>query len=130
MFETLGAHYDELKILNLIVDRNERRRDLNAGQKAMVALALEPMFAAAQPTGRPKDDGSEAARSRKVKETVADLRQQNVWVEPTARERESAARAAKVVGASGRAVLLVSGWVGVGSGWCGRALGWGSVGVY
>jgi protein gp37 len=105
VFETLGAHYDELKILNLIVDRNERRRDLNAGQKALVALALEPMFAAAQPKGRPKDDGSETARSRNVTETLADLRAENEWVEPRARrESWSSERAARVVGASGRAV--------------------------
>jgi protein gp37 len=46
-FETLGSDYDELAILNLIVDRNERRRDLNPGQKAGVALELKPMFAKA-----------------------------------------------------------------------------------
>lgn len=104
VFETLGAHYDELKILNLIVDRNERRRDLNAGQKAMVALALEPMFAKAAKAGRPIGN----AASPKVTDsenTPADLRELSEWVEPRARhDRESAARAAKVVGASGRAV--------------------------
>jgi protein gp37 len=78
---------------------------MNAGQKAMVALALEPMFAAAAPKGRPKADVSEAAQARRVTEKVADLRQQNVWVEPEApRERKSSERAAKAVGASGRAV--------------------------
>lgn len=107
VFEALGAHYDELKILNLIVDRNERRRDLNAGQRAMVALALEPMFAAAA-------KAEEAARKierpsnqyiAQSSATVADLPPQNIWVEPQEpAERKSRERAAKAVGASGRAV--------------------------
>lgn len=107
VFETLGAHYDELMILNLIVDRNERRRDMNAGQKAMVALALEPMFAKA---ARAK----EAARKittpanqhvTQSSATLADLRESGEWVEPQARRDQwSSERAAKVVGASGRAV--------------------------
>ena len=47
VFEALGAYYTETKLLEFIVDRNERRRDLNPGQRAMVALALEPMYAEA-----------------------------------------------------------------------------------
>jgi len=107
VFETLGAHYDELKILNLIVDRNERRRDMNAGQKAMVALALEPMFADAI---RVKETARKLATpaSRQDTEsnaTLADLRESGEWTEPRARrEQWSSERAAKVVGASGRAV--------------------------
>jgi protein gp37 len=46
-FDTLDAHCTELTILELIVDRNERRRDMNPGQRAGVALALKPMFAEA-----------------------------------------------------------------------------------
>ncbi|MEV8477862.1 DUF5131 family protein [Streptomyces sp. NPDC051173] len=104
VFEMLGSHYDELKILNLIVDRNERRRDMNAGQKAMVALTLEPMFAKAAKAGRPIGNAVNTTATVREK-TPADLREANEWVEPRARHaRESAARAAKVVGASGRAV--------------------------
>lgn len=104
VYETLGSHYDELMTLNLIVDRNERRRDLNAGQKAMVALALEPMFAKAAKAGRPIGSTTNTTTTDSEK-TPADLREAGEWVEPRARhERESAARAAKVVGASGRAV--------------------------
>lgn len=107
VFETLGSHYDELKILNLIVDRNERRRDMNAGQKAMVALALEPMFAKAAKEAQ-REAGRQTAEKVNAQVTaptvVADLRQAEVWVEPAARERKSTERAAKAVGASGRAV--------------------------
>ncbi|WP_367138961.1 MULTISPECIES: DUF5131 family protein [Streptomyces] len=108
VFETLGAHYDGLAILNLIVDRNERRRDMNAGQKAMVALALEPMFAAAAKTAQ-REAGRRTAEKVNAQVTgstvVADLPPQNVWAEPQTRdERKSRERAAQVVGASGRAV--------------------------
>jgi protein gp37/ParB-like chromosome segregation protein Spo0J len=111
VFETLGAHYDELKILNLIVDRNERRRDLNAGQKAMVALALEPMFTAAAKAAEAErksaavGDHSARVGNSASTSTLADLRESNEWVEPQARRDQwSSERAAKVVGASGRAV--------------------------
>lgn len=106
VFEMLGAHYDELKILNLIVDRNERRRDMNAGQKAFVALALEPMFAdalkAKEAERKTAAVGDNSARRGNAPSTStpADLRESS----PSRHERESAAKAAKVVGASGRAV--------------------------
>lgn len=107
VFETLGAHYDELMILNLIVDRNERRRDMNAGQKAFVALALEPMFAKA---ARAKEVARKIATPAnqhvtQSSATLAALRESGEWVEPQARrEQWSSEQAAKVVGASGRAV--------------------------
>lgn len=96
VFEALGSHYDELKILNLIVDRNERRRDLNAGQKAMVALALEPMFAEAARSGRPIGNGT--------KRSVADGEKTHADLHESPWERQSVTKAAKIVGASGRAV--------------------------
>lgn len=120
VFETLPQRYTEPMLLDLIVSKNLARRQLNAGQRALMALEYERHYAATSPTGRPKDDGSEAAQSRKVKETVADLpqfpspsvtsaaadqRHENVWVEPQgAHERKSRERAARAVGASGRAV--------------------------
>lgn len=105
VYERLGAHYTEPMILDLIVSKNMARRQLNAGQRALMALEYERYYAAAQPKGRPKDDGSEGAQSRKVKETSADLRTAGEWVEPQARRQQrSDERAAKVVGASGRAV--------------------------
>lgn len=86
----LGSHYSEKQILDFIVSANIRRRQLNPGQKAMVALELEPMYTAA---------AKEKERQRKSGEaTVADLRQSSE------REAKSVEQAAKVVGASGRGV--------------------------
>lgn len=99
VFEALPERYTEPMVLDLIVSKNLARRQLNAGQKALMALEYERFYAAAQPKGRPKDDGSDEAVARKsqgVKETVADL--------PPADERKSRERAARVVGTSGRAV--------------------------
>lgn len=85
----LGAHYTEKNILDYIVSANIKRRHLNPGQKAMVALALEPMYAAANPVGRPRKDDQK---------TPADLQEIPRY------QRESATQAAKATGASGRAV--------------------------
>jgi len=101
---------------DLIVSKNLARRQLNTGQRALMALEYERYYAAAQAKGRPKDNGSDAARSRKVKETPADLpepvaigpspgaKHHLVGLERDRRARESSERAATVVGASGRAV--------------------------
>lgn len=108
VFETLPEHYTEPMILDLIVSKNLARRQLNAGQKALMALEYEKHYAEAA-----KESQREAARQTAAKVNAqvtgsmlpADLREAGEWVEPRARhERESAAKAAKVVGASGRAV--------------------------
>ncbi len=85
-------------ILDLIVSKNMARRQLNPGQRALMALEYERFYAEATKVGRPIGNPaqSEVAES---KETVADLRPS-----PEVRERKSSERAAKVVGASGRAV--------------------------
>lgn len=109
VFETLGSHYTDMKVLEFIVDRNERRRDLNPGQKAMVALALEPMFAeAAKEEQRKAALAATAARVQSARPTlVADLRQASPGLDtpkPPAAERKATVMAARAVGASGRAV--------------------------
>ena len=109
VFETLPERYTEPLILDLIVSMNMARRQLNQGQRALMALEYERYYAAAQSKGAPVGN-SNASRptpdtSPSVDTKVADLRQQDFWVEPQApRERKSSERAAKAVGASGRAV--------------------------
>lgn len=104
VFETLPERYTEPLILDLIVSMNMARRQLNAGQRALMALEYERYYAAAQPKGRPIGDAPKQTTTPREK-SVADLPPQNVWVEPQARdERKSRERAAQVVGASGRAV--------------------------
>ncbi|WP_141689524.1 hypothetical protein [Streptomyces sp. DI166] len=101
----MPERYTEPVILDLIVPKNLARRQLNPGQRALMALEYERFYAAAQHKGRPKDDGSEAARSRNAEETCADLRTTGERVEPQARrEQRSDERAVRVVGSSGRAV--------------------------
>lgn len=108
VFETLPERYTEPLILDLIVSMNMARRQLNQGQRALMALEYERYYAAAA-----KEVQRAAARSttEKVNAQVAgptlmaDLPSENVWVEPQGREeRTSRDRAAKAVGASGRAV--------------------------
>lgn len=99
VFEALGSHYDELKILNLIIDRNERRRDLSPGQKAMVALVLMPMFEAATKVGRPVGNGTKSPVSDGEKKSP-DLDS----FPADKNERKSTAKAAQAVGASRSAV--------------------------
>ena len=107
-YEVLARGVGELEILKLIVDRNERRRDLNPGQKAMVALALEPMFAAAAKDAQ-RDSGRKTAEQLNMQvggssvradlpEPAAEMRVHH------AEERRSREQVARVVGASGRAV--------------------------
>ncbi|MEV7013348.1 DUF5131 family protein [Streptosporangium sp. NPDC051022] len=104
VFEAVGSHYTELKILNMIVDLNERRRDLNPGQKAMVALVLEPMFAEATRRGRPIGDSAKLTTTN-GEVIPADRRElEPKPVSADRRERESTTMAARAVGASGRTV--------------------------
>jgi protein gp37/ParB-like chromosome segregation protein Spo0J len=103
VYERLGAHYTEPKILDLIVSKNMARRQLNPGQRALMALEYERYYSAAQPKGRPPEERPKATPASEGMR--ADLPAQNEWVEPMAREdRRSRERAAKTVGASGRAV--------------------------
>ncbi|MFE5852536.1 hypothetical protein ACFQ61_04855 [Streptomyces sp. NPDC056500] len=69
-----------------------------------MALEYERYYAEAAKVGRPIGDPMQSTAT-KGDETVADLRRMDFWTEPgTPRERKSSERAAKVVGASGRAV--------------------------
>ena len=80
--------YSEAQILDYIVSANIRRRHLDAGQKAMVATALEPMYA-------------EAAKERMLagkKDPTENL------PEGSRHENESREKAAKAVGVSGKSV--------------------------
>src|SRR5690606_4654378 len=95
VFETLGPHYDEPKILDLIVSKNLARRHLNPGQRAMVALKYEEAIRATVRRGRPLGDSARSTTTERT-EIEADL--------PHIREPQVRDRAAKVVGASGRAV--------------------------
>lgn len=104
-------------ILDFIVSTNMARRHLNPGQRAMVALAYEAAIAATVKAGRPKDDGSLQAKSRRVAETSPDLDSESRegkilsrtdwedrqrWADKN--QRKSTALAAKVAGASRSAV--------------------------
>jgi ParB-like chromosome segregation protein Spo0J len=87
-YDTLPDDYTEEMILNYIVSANIHRRQMTQGQKAMVAMALEPMYA-------------EVARKRQLtgkKDLLADQR------EGSKRQNWASERAAKGVGASGRSV--------------------------
>jgi protein gp37 len=90
VFETLPERYGEAEILDLIVSKNMARRQLNPGQRALMALEYERFYAEATKVGRPAREANSPA------ETSADLHSQY--------ERKSATRAAKAVGASGRSV--------------------------
>ena len=81
----------EEETLSYITSSNVHRRHLTVGQVSSVAADLEPMFAEA---------AKERERLRKSKGgvTIADSRH------TTKRERQSAERAAKAVGASGKSV--------------------------
>ncbi|MGV9226436.1 DUF5131 family protein [Streptomyces albogriseolus] len=107
VFETLPERYTEAMILDLIVSKNLARRQLNAGQKALMALEYERYYAesvkateSARKLANPSNQHVTQSSA-----TMADLPSQDEWIEPMAREeRTSRERAAKVVGASGRAV--------------------------
>ncbi|GGQ23586.1 hypothetical protein [Streptosporangium pseudovulgare] len=77
---------------------------LNAGQKALIALEYEKAIAAATKVGRPIGDAPKPQATLSEK-TVADLPPFPSQVSPPKPfEAKSRERAAKVVGASGRAV--------------------------
>lgn len=123
VFDRLPERYTERMIADYIVSVNVERRHMNRGQLAMVATVYEKIIAAdpdKDTGGRPiGDSGTEGAsrqaptasgtgdgpghrganvRSRSVRKPPADLR------EVSRRDRESSTKAAKKVGASGRAV--------------------------
>jgi ParB-like chromosome segregation protein Spo0J len=87
-FTCLPADYDEAKILDFIVAKNLDRRHLNAGQKAMLALEYEKLYAAANP--------------RKEEKNVAELRQSGRPINGS--PSRASERAARVTGASARGV--------------------------
>lgn len=89
-------------ILDLIVSKNMARRQLNPGQRALMALEYERYYAEAMKPGRPIGDSSNSLVAQSEK-TSADLHSQTPSA-PTAYERKTATRAAQVVGASGRSV--------------------------
>src|SRR5690606_21415892 len=99
VFETLGPHYDEPKILDLIVSKNLARRHLNPGQRAMVALEYEKAIAAAAKRGRPIGDSGQSTNTNR-EEKSPDLDSFPVG----RNERKSTAKAAHAVGASRSAV--------------------------
>jgi protein gp37/ParB-like chromosome segregation protein Spo0J len=112
-FRRLGPEYTEVMILDFIVSENRRRRHLDAGQLAFLALDYKAAYADAA-------KAAQAAAARLTAERVSKLpnQGQNGTTLPAdrreasrtpaatqpRRERESATRAAKVVGASGRSV--------------------------
>ncbi|MGW7688898.1 DUF5131 family protein [Streptomyces asiaticus] len=104
VFETLPERYTEPMILDLIVSKNMARRQLNPGQRALMALEYERFYAEATKRGRPIGDASSSPVAER-KTIPADLRE-FPSAAPTCdrRQRETVAKAAKVVGASGRAV--------------------------
>lgn len=98
VFERLGSHYTEPMILDLIASKNLARRQLNAGQRAFLGLRyLERYEAATRQAEIQRKITEPANQYTQSSATPADLRESR-------HERESAARAAKAVGASGRAV--------------------------
>lgn len=102
VFDVLPERYTEAMILDYIVSTNIERRHLNAGQKALVALEYEKAFASATKIGRPELTPQQIQHA--AQESVADLRHFPAAPPAARRERKSVERAAKMVGASGRAV--------------------------
>jgi protein gp37 len=102
-------------ILEFIVSANINRRHMNPGQKAMTALGLEPMFAAAikAQEARRKIETPSNQHTADSRATTADLRQSHdeespadhlAGTAPAKRSsRTAAGKAAKSVGASARA---------------------------
>ena len=104
VFETLPERYTEPMVLDLIVSKNMARRQLNPGQRALMALEYERFYGEATSAGRPIGYTAQSVKADS-EVIVADL--PPVTVQPGAAspvERKSRERAARVVGASGRAV--------------------------
>lgn len=113
-FKRLEGHYDESKILDLIVSLNVERRHLDAGARAFLALDYEAAYAEAAGAAEAErkasaigDRNGHHANSASTR-TVADLPQSP---QPSAsapirhpEAKKSRERAAKAVGASGRGV--------------------------
>jgi len=104
VFETLPERYTEPMILDLIVSKNMARRQLNPGQRALMALEYERFYGEATNAGRPIGYTTRPVNADS-EVIVADLPPANARPElaPPV-ERKSRERAARVVGASGRAV--------------------------
>lgn len=113
VFHTLAARYTDLMILDYVVSVNVARRHLNPGQKAMAALALEPMFAeairAAEQERKSADGGPVAAAKKRTNVNASSpdrdySRHEQPGTTPRAsadsNERKATAKAAKAVGAS------------------------------
>jgi len=109
-FKRLENHYTEAQILDLIVSLNVERRHLNAGQRGLLGndylAAIEEATKKAERQRKLESPSNQFTTSRSA--TSADLRESLRPSEPRrqqqARERRSTERAAKAVGASGRAV--------------------------
>lgn len=99
-FETLPDRYTEPMILDLIVSKNMARRQLNPGQRALMALEYERFYGEATKLGRPVGDNSTTDGEKKSPDP------DSFWTpEPFDKnERKSAAKAARAVGASRSAV--------------------------
>lgn len=127
VFEALPERYTEAMILDFIADKNIHTRHLSAGQRALVAVAYERRYAEATKTGRPGYTPEQIANGER--ETSADRHQlftdgddpaqrgtdgrglpitgseiTEITHAVTSYQRRSATKAAKKVGASGRAV--------------------------
>jgi len=93
---TLPQRYTEEMVLDLIVEANVHRRHLNAGQRAMLAADLEPLYAKAIKAD--EERRKVTPPRRESMNTRADLP-----VPPAAPdERRARAKAAVSVGAAGR----------------------------
>lgn len=97
--ETLPEQYTQPMILDLIVSKNLARRQLNPGQRALMALEYDRFYSEATKVGRPIGNAAHAQVAESEK-TTPDLES----FPRTRNERTSAAKAAAVVGASRSAV--------------------------
>lgn len=101
----LSARYTDLMLLDYIVSVNVARRHLNPGQKAMAALALEPMYAEAikvvEAERRLREPRNQYTTDSSA--TSADLQQSHSDQSALRSERTAAAKAARVTGSSTRA---------------------------
>jgi protein gp37 len=108
VFETLPAHYTEAMVLNYVVSTNIERRHLSVGQKALVGLRYQDLFARAiKSEEEARKSRFPSTRKTDIPDsTPADL--QESTTRPVTRmsraERESAAQAARLVGTSTRAI--------------------------